>query len=131
MSNRPSLEELFQRIVEVVVAEFSDIAVDVQLRYTPSGAIERLRIFLFDETFVDIWLSSSGKYAYHWEQRHVRGRIHRHDNAPHKKWAEVKTFPKHFHDGNEDNVKESTIPEEPTAAASYFLSFVRNSINKK
>jgi hypothetical protein len=131
MSNQPSLEELFPRIVEVVTTEFSDIAVDVQLRYTPSGAVERLRIFLVDETFVDIWLSLSGKYSYHWEQRHLRGCIHRHDNAPHKKWREVKTFPKHFHDGKEDNVKESTIPNEPTEAVSYFLSFVRNSIIKK
>lgn len=37
MSDRPSLEEVFQRIVEVITADFSDIAVDVQLRYTPSG----------------------------------------------------------------------------------------------
>ena len=131
MSNRPSLEEVFQRIIEVVTTEFSDIAVDVQLRYTPSGAIERLRIFLVDETFLDIWLSLSGKYSYHWEQRHVRGCIHRHDNAPHQKWREVKSFPKHFHDGTEDNVKESLIPDEPTAATYYFLSFIRDSISKK
>jgi hypothetical protein len=131
MSNRPSLEEIFQRIVEVVTAEFSDIAVDVQLRYTSSGAVERLRVFLVDETFLDVWLSLSGKYSYHWEQRHVRGCIHRHDNAPHQRWGGVKTFPKHFHDGNEDNVKESTIPDEPTAAARYFLSFVRDSLSKK
>ena len=46
MSNQPSLKEIFQSIVEVVIEEFSDIAVDAQLRYTPSGAIERFRIFL-------------------------------------------------------------------------------------
>ncbi len=131
MSNQPSLEEVFQRIFDVVITEFSDIAVDAQLRYTPSGAIERLRIFLVDETYLDIWLSLSGKYSYHWEQRHVRGCIHRHDNAPHKKWSKAKTFPKHFHDGNEENVKESTIPDEPTAATRYFLTFVRDSISKK
>jgi hypothetical protein len=131
MSSHSSLEEIFHRIMEVVTSEYSDIAVDVQLRHTPSGAIERLRIFLVDETFLDIWLSPSGKYSYHWEQRHVRGCIHRHDNAPHMKWKEVKTFPKHFHDGNENNVKESTIPDEPTAAASYFLSFVRDAMRKK
>jgi hypothetical protein len=56
MSNQPSLEEIFQRIAEAVIADFSDIAVDAQLRYTPSGAIERLRIFLVDDTFLDIWL---------------------------------------------------------------------------
>jgi hypothetical protein len=131
MSNHPSIEELFQRIVEVVIADFSDITVDTQFRFTPSGAVEHLRIFLVDDTFVDVWLSVSGKYSYHWEQRPVRDCIHRHDNAPHKKWKEVKTFPKHFHDGTEDNVKESTIPDEPIAATRYFLSFVRDTLRKR
>ncbi|MGD0451675.1 MAG: DUF6516 family protein [Candidatus Bathyarchaeia archaeon] len=83
MNSRSSLEEQFNCVVEVVLADFSDIAVDVQLRFTSSGTVERLRIFLLDESFVDVWLSTSGKYSYHWEQRHVRGLIHRHDNAPH------------------------------------------------
>jgi len=131
MSKKQNLEDIFQQIIEVVIADFFDISIDAQLRYTPSGAIERLRIFLVDETFLDIWLSPSGKYSYHWEQRHVRGCIHRHDNAPHQKWKNTKTFPKHFHDGKEDNVKESTIPDEPTAATKYFLTFVRDSIRKK
>lgn len=86
MTSHSSLEDLFNRIVEVVVADFSDIAVDVQLRFTPSGAVERLRIFLLDGSFVDVWLSVSGKYSYHWEQRHVRGLIHRQDNAPLLPW---------------------------------------------
>ena len=106
------------------------ISLDVQLRFTPSGAVERLRIFLLDESFVDVWLSMSGKYSYHWEQRHVRGLIHRHDNAPHSRWKEVKTFPKHFHDGSEDNVKESNIPNDPLLAINYFLSFVRAFLKK-
>jgi hypothetical protein len=113
MNSYSSLEEQFNRVVEVVRADFFDIAIDVQLRFTTSGAVERLRIFLLDESFVDVWLSRSGKYSYHWEQRHVRGLIHRHDNAPHSKWKEIKTFPKHFHDGSEDNVKESNIPDDP------------------
>lgn len=131
MTRHSSLEDRFNRIVEVVVADFSDIAVDVQLRFTSSGAVERLRIFLLDESFVDVWLSVSGKYSYHWEQRHVRGLIHRHDNAPHSKWREIKTFPKHFHDGKEDNVKESNIPDDPSTAIDYFLSFVRGFLKKE
>lgn len=130
MISRSSLEELFNCIVEVVLADFSDIVVDVQLRFTPSGAVERLRIFLLDESFVDVWLSMSGKYSYHWEQRHVRGLIHRHDNAPHGKWKEIKTFPKHFHDGYEDNVKESNISDDALLAISYFLCFVRDFLKK-
>ena len=130
MNSYSSLEELFNGIVELVLADFSDIVVDVQLRFTPSGSVERLRIFLSDKSFVDVWLSTSGKYSYHWEHRHVRGLIHRHDNAPHSKWKDVRTFPKHFHDGTEDNVKESDIPDEPLSATSYFLSFVRENLTR-
>ena len=46
MHKYADFEEVFNRLVEVIVADFSDIALDVQLRFTSSGAIERLRIFL-------------------------------------------------------------------------------------
>ena len=131
MTDCSSLEELFNRIIELVLSEFSDIVAGAQLRFTSSGAIERLRIFLKDESFVDVWLSASGKYSFHWEHRHVRSLIHRHDNAPHSKWRKIKTFPKHFHDGSEDNVKESDIPNDPVSATNYFLNFVREFLGKK
>jgi len=130
MTERLGLEKLFSRIVDVVLSEFSDIIVDTQLRFTSSGAVERLRIFLKDVSFVDVWLSASGKYSYHWEHRHVRGFIHRHDNAPHIRWRNVETFPKHFHDGSEDNVVESSIPDDAVSAVRYFLGFVRSFLAK-
>jgi len=120
MTKRLSLEELFREIVELILRDFSDIVVDVQLRFTSSGSIERLRIFLRDESFVDVWLSTSGKYSYHWEHRHISGLIYRHNNAPHSRWKEIKTFPKHFHDGSEDNVKESPISDDPREAIREF-----------
>jgi len=86
---------------------------------------------LKDEIFVDVWLSISGKYSYHWEHRHIRGLIHRHDNAPHIRWKGIKTFPKHFHDGSEDNVVESSIPDDPISATKYFLDFAREFLKKK
>jgi hypothetical protein len=86
---------------------------------------------LTDDTFIDVWLSASGKYSYHWEQRHVRGIIYRHDNAPHSKWKKIKIFPKHFHDRKEDNVKESDIPDDPLSAMNYFLTFARNFLKKQ
>lgn len=130
MNSYSNLEELFNRIIDFVRDEFSDIVIDIQLRFTPSGSIERLRIFLSDKSFIDVWLSSSGKYSYRWEQRHVRGLIYRHDNAPHSKWKGISTFPKHFHDGTEDNVRESNIPDNPLSAMSYFLTFVREYLDK-
>ena len=128
MTKPLGLEELFKEIIELVLREFSDIVVDAQLRFTSSGAIEKLRIFLKDESFVDVWLSTSGKYSYHWEHRHIRGLIHRHDNAPHGRWRGIKTFPKHFHDGSEENVKESLISDSPVEAVREFLGFIKSKL---
>lgn len=92
MTSQSRLEELFNQMIEEIDAEFSDIAIEVQLRFTPSGAVERLRIFLVDESFIDVWLSLSGKYSYHWEQRPIRGLIYRHDNAPHSNGRNSRPF---------------------------------------
>jgi hypothetical protein len=85
MTKRLGLEALFKEIVDLVLREFFDVVVDAHLRFTSSGTVERLRVFLKDGSFVDVWLSASGKYSYHWEHRHVRGLMHRHDNAPHSR----------------------------------------------
>jgi hypothetical protein len=45
-------------------------------------------------------------------------------------WKGVKTFPKHFHDGSEDNVKNSEIPDDAVSAINYFLGFVRDFLKK-
>ena len=82
-----SLEELFNRLIDLVLSQFSDIVVGFNFALVLRAQVERLRIFQIDETFIDVWLSSSGKYSYHWEQRHVRGLIHRHDTA-----NPIKTF---------------------------------------
>mgnify|MGYP006971705213 CR=1 FL=1 len=56
--------------------------------------------------------------------------IYRHDNAPHRRWESVKSFPRHFHDGNETNVVESTISSNPQEALREFLTFVREKITQ-
>ncbi len=45
-----------------------------------------------------------------------------HDNAPHQKWSNVSTFPKHCHDGEQNNVTASFLPDEPEVAVKAFLS---------
>jgi len=42
MTKRSGLEELFNRIIELVFAEFSDVVADEQLRFTSSGAMRSL-----------------------------------------------------------------------------------------
>jgi len=119
------LEDLLQEIVEIVLREFLDIVDDTRIQFTSSGAVEKLRVFLKDDSFVDVWLSSTGKYSYHWEHRHLSGLMYRHDNAPHARWERIETFPKHFHDGSEDNVRESHISDDPREAVRVFLDFIR------
>jgi len=45
-----------------------------------------------------------------------------------KKHEKIKTFPKHFHQGSEENVKESNIGDNPEIAIRDFLKFVRENM---
>jgi hypothetical protein len=117
------IPSLYQKLGSIASKDFSDIVDGTEIMGRKSAGSSKLRIRLKDGTFIDVWLSSSGKYSYHWEQRAKRGLIHRHDNAP--DFPDIATFPKHFHDGNEETVTESRIPEEPEEALREFLKFVK------
>jgi len=111
-----------ERLREIAKLEFADIVVEA---FIPD--INELRIILNDGSFVDVWFSLKlrDRYSYHWERRAIDGRIYRHNNAPHKRWQSVATFPRHFHDGSEDHVVESYLSEEPEQALRQFLTFAR------
>jgi len=117
-----------KELKEIAEIEFSDMVEDVVL-----PDINELRIILIDGSFIDIWFSLKlkGRYSYHWERKFINGSIYRHDNAPHKSWENVKTFPKHFHDGDEDRVRESYLSEEPREAIRDFLNFVKKEFRLK
>ena len=116
------------RLKDIVETEFSDI-----VEGTHSSGVNELRIILVDESFIDIWysLKLEGKYSYHWERRTLDGTVYRHDNAPHIKWRDVKTFPGHFHDGSEERVIESYISIIPEEGLRQFLSFARSKLRAK
>jgi len=111
-----------ERLREVAEVEFADIVVEA---FIPD--VNELRVILTDGSFVDVWFSLklAGRYSYHWERRAVDGTICRHDNAPHKRWQSVATFPRHFHNASETNVVESHLSEVPEEALREFLTFVR------
>lgn len=111
-----------EHLRQVAEIEFSDIVLEAL-----SPDVNELRIFLVDGSFIDVWFSLKleGRYSYHWERRMIDGTLYRHDNAPHKRWERIRTFPRHFHDGSEENVVESHICEEPEEALREFLKFVR------
>ena len=110
------------RLRELAEVEFADIVVEALIPDT-----NELRIVLKDGSFVDVWFSLKlqGRYSFHWERRAIDGKIYRHDNAPHQRWQSVATFPRHFHDGSEGDVTESSISAVPTEALREFLAFVR------
>jgi len=85
---------------------------------------------LIDNTFIDVWYSLEGEYSFHWEKMGLRDSIYRHDNAPHKKWKQIKTFPKHCHEGSEQNVSESNLSDIPEQALREFLTDVRKRLIK-
>jgi len=123
------LESIYQKISDQCKSGYPDIVEEVQILYTSSGTPTKLRAYIVDGSYLDIWLAKSSKYSYHWEQRHINGKLYRHDNAPHPKWSHVKTYPKHYHNMSNGTVEESNIPDDPIQAVSAFLTFIRESLN--
>ncbi len=117
---------IFQKLSYIAEVEFSNIVETVE------ESEDKLRIYLIDGSFIDVWFSIkiSGRYAYHWERTHIDGKIYRHDNIPHKKWEFVKTFPKHFHCGSEKEVTESSISDNSEEAIREILTFGKKILNE-
>ncbi|HOF02325.1 MAG TPA: DUF6516 family protein [Spirochaetota bacterium] len=114
----------FRDISEI---EFNDITSE-----TIINDINEVRIILYEGSFIDIWFSLKlkGRYSYHWDRTNIDGSIYRHDNAPHSNWEHIKTFPNHFHNGNENIVEESYISKDMYKGLREFLYFVRNKLKK-
>jgi hypothetical protein len=114
-----------QALKQIVDNEFAEFVNNVQEPF-----INELRIKLKDDSFLDGWYSINleNKYSYHWERKHIDGSIYRHDNAPHIKWKDIETFPKHFHNQSEENVEASYISDKPENAIREMMNFVKNRI---
>lgn len=110
-----------RRIAEV---EFAAIVVQTDTL----GA--KLRVLLTDTSYVDVWVSRtlSGRFGFHWERRHLDGRIYRYDNFPDTNWSSVTTFPAHFHDGDQDTVVAALFALMPEQGFREFMAFVRGKV---
>jgi hypothetical protein len=118
---------MYDQLADIALGEFGDVIVRAEPIGRRASVPLKLRLYVRDGTFVDVWLSPDRRrYAYHWEQRAKRGLFHRHDNAPDH--PEVSTYPKHFHNGGEDAIEESVLPDDPLAALRKFLEFVRSEL---
>jgi hypothetical protein len=115
------------RLQQIATVEFAEIVVEA---YAPD--VNELRIILTDGSFMDVWFSLklADRYSYHWERVALDGTIYRHDNAPHQRWQSVTTFPRHFHNGSEENVVESYLSAKPENALREFLLFAQERLNK-
>ena len=120
------LETIYNYLITIASKRYRDIIREVVKVELASGIVEKIRVIFVDNSFLDIYWSSSGRYSLHYERRHINGTLYRHDNAPHEKHRHIRTFPKHFHKGNEDNVEESHLPEDPIKAVEHFLRFILN-----
>lgn len=124
-----SISDTYERLHKIAVSEYADLVVRGDLLRLPSGEVLKLRLHLADESFVEVNVSSTGRYSYHWERR-LSGRsdIYRFDNAPHARWQAVATFPNHFHNGAEDAVESSEISHDPVEAIRQVCAFVRTKL---
>lgn len=121
---------MYEELARLAESEFGDIVTSWHFIYRRASIPLKLRLQIRDRTYIDIWLNDTAdRYSYHWEQRAVRGAIHRHDNAPDH--PETPNFPKHFHDGSEEKVEASNISDDPFTALREFLTFVRMSLESE
>jgi hypothetical protein len=124
-----TISTIYEVLKTIALDEFGDVVISAQIMSLPTGDPLKLRLDIVDGSLLDVFISVSGRYSYHWERRLIgKGDLYRHDNAPHHKWRHVATFPKHFHDGSENNVVESSISDDPEKAVREFLTFLRRKL---
>ncbi len=126
------IQKLYSDLLRIATDEFSVIVESGEIFYSNiTHEALKLRLYLYDESFIDIYYSTKGKYSFHWNKLVSHNEIFRHDNAPHVKWKNISTFPKHFHDGSEDNVVSSHLSDDPVKAIREFLNFVVKKIKEE
>jgi hypothetical protein len=120
------ISTIYKALTEIALREFGDVVVQARVVSLPTGDPLKLRLDIVDGSLLDVFISVSGRYSYHWERRLTsHGDLYRHDNAPHNRWRHVTTFPQHFHDGSESKVVASSLGADPEQALREFLAFVR------
>ncbi len=106
MSESDSIDEILERLRELAISLYPEIVVNAEIVYG------KLRIYLIDESFIDVWISRRlpNRYAIHWERRHIDGTVCRWDNTPHETHRHISTFPHHFHEKHDHIVKPYYYP---------------------
>ncbi len=120
------ISTIYERLRTIARREFADIVLNATVQTLSTDDPLKLRLDVIDGSVLDVFLSESGRYSYHLDRRLLSpNEIYRHDNAPHARWRSVASFPKHFHDGSEERVTESSLSSNPEEGIREFLRFVR------
>ena len=121
-----SISAIYENQRAIALNEFNDIITAGSVLRLPSGEALKLRLQLIDDSFLEVNISVTGRYSYHWERRLIgRTDIYRFDNAPHTAWKAVASYPAHFHNGSDENVEASPISRDLAEAIRQVLGFVR------
>ena len=117
----------FVTLGTIASTEFPDIVL------TAVVTDNKLRVLLVHNSYFDFWwsLNIEGRYAHHWERRHIDGTIYRFDNAPHTKWQHVKSFPHHLHFRSDSDVRESDISLAPPESIRHALTFAQGLLRSR
>jgi hypothetical protein len=115
--------EQIKRIIDI---EYHDVLANISSEIYHG----KLRAFIFDGSYIDVWLSTKipGRFSFHWERRHIDFTLYRHDNFPDLRWKDIFSFPKHFHEGSQENVKDSRIDDDLGKGVRQFMNFVKQKL---
>ncbi len=118
------VDRLYLQLARIAEREFPDIVEHAEMRK------DRLRLYIIDGSFIDVWFSRRipCKYAFHWERRHIDNTVYRWDNAAHRRLNRLETFPNHFHEGSQHNIRPFKAGETMRDTLRTILKYVRQRI---
>ena len=116
----------YSELAKIAEDEFFDVVLYSQI------IAGKLRLHIVDGSYLDVWFSVKikGRFAYHWERRMIDGSVYRYDNRPHENLKHMKSYPKHFHDGSDEEIKEGEFGEDPNEVLRAFLQLVSAKIHR-
>ena len=117
------MREILKRILQVAEKEFLDI-----LKTKPSIIGMKLRIYLIDDSLLDVYYHPKGKkYSFHWQKQTESIRI---NTAPHHR--HIVSYPRHMHSGQRieaDKITDTDLPPEENLRK--VLSYIRIHLGKR
>jgi len=121
-----NIDKILERLRGLAISLYPEIVVNTEVVYG------KLRIYLDDGSFIDVWISRRlpNRYAIHWERRHIDGTIYQWDNTPHEIHRHIPTFPHHFHEKYDHMIKPFHYPGDVEEALKEALKYVEKKISR-